>query len=92
VISLVSVVFGCCCGFGLIGGLLSLIFGFLGINSRKKGLAITGDILGAIALVMGLIFVVAFFMEGGNLTFAFNSEFMEGLMEGFENAGGHYYY
>ena len=92
VLSLVSVIFGCCCGFGLIGGLLSLIFGFLGINSRKKGLAITGVILGAVALVIGLIFTVAFFMNGGELEFAFNSEFMEGFMEGFESSGGGYYY
>jgi hypothetical protein len=53
--------------FGVIGGLIALILGFVARGRIKRngtagnGMAITGIVTGAIALVAGIVLTVAFF-------------------------------
>ncbi len=77
----VSLILGCvglvslgCCGvlglpINLIGGGLGLWFGIRGLNSPSRGMAIAGIVLCAIqlALVLGLILIVAIFIIIGSM-------------------------
>lgn len=56
---IVSIVSFCCCGIGIIGGLVGLILGIIGIKSKnRKAFAITGIVVGAVSLLVGIFYVL----------------------------------
>lgn len=70
VLGIVSLVLWCVWIVSIPCAILSLIFGIIGIKKQGKGLALTGIITGAIAIVLWIgIFALAFiagFVEGFN--------------------------
>lgn len=65
--SLVLGILSFCC-FGIVAGALAVIFGILGLKSQKRGMAIAGIVLGSIAAVVCLIFILLGGSVFGQLT------------------------
>ena len=47
--------------YGLIFGIIAVIFGLLGLNSKRSGLAVAGLVIGTIDIVVVLFFASLFF-------------------------------
>jgi hypothetical protein len=64
VLGIVGVIFAFtpAAGFGLVCGILALIFGIIALRRKpaKAGVPITGTVLGAVAIVIGLIFAMVY--------------------------------
>ena len=64
VLGIVGVIFAFtpAAGFGLLCGILALIFGIIALRRKpaKAGVPITGTVLGAVAIVIGLIFAMVY--------------------------------
>lgn len=63
VVGLVGLLVNFCCipYLSAIMGILALVFGFVSLRSSKKGMAIAGIILGAVAIVIGLFVLLGAF-------------------------------
>ena len=68
--------FVCCCAPRIVTGILSVIFGILGLRSRRRGLAIAGIAVGVFLFVVSVI-VLIYELTGGapKATFDFSNGF-----------------
>jgi hypothetical protein len=54
ILGIVGVPLACCAYFAIVPGILGVIFGILGIKSSKRGMAIAGIVIGALAIIAGV--------------------------------------
>lgn len=68
IVGIVSIPFGLACGIGIIGGILAIVFGFIGRGRANRGeatnggQALAGIICGAAALVLTVIGYAVYFL------------------------------
>jgi hypothetical protein len=55
ILGIVGIPMTCCAYLAIVPGILGLIFGALGLKSSKRGMAIAGIVLGAIAVIGGAV-------------------------------------
>jgi hypothetical protein len=70
----------CCCPYvGLVPSVLAIVFGFISMHGSNRGMAISGIIMGfvAVALVVGIVVL--------NLVFGIGMQMMQ--MQQFQNQG-----
>ncbi|MCL1831667.1 MAG: zinc-ribbon domain-containing protein [Oscillospiraceae bacterium] len=62
IFGIVAVLIGCCQAFGIVPGILALVFGILSVKNEPagKGMGIAGIITGSIGILLGLVYL--FFM------------------------------
>lgn len=85
IIGIISIPLLCICLSGILTGIASIILGIFSRNSIKnsngtktgEGMALAGIILGAVAIVLGLV-VIIYFLVSGNM-----SDVMQGIRDGF---------
>lgn len=64
VLGIIAMVFFCLWYISIPCGILSIIFGILGVKSTNKGMAIAGIVTGAIGLVISIFIIVMIFIFG----------------------------
>ncbi|MCM1157364.1 MAG: DUF4190 domain-containing protein [Bacteroidales bacterium] len=67
VLGIVGIFTSCCCGFGIIPGILGIIFGCVQPKdpfNKKPGMAIAGIILSVVALLLSITFFAYFYLVG----------------------------
>lgn len=54
-----------CCGFSLLTGIMSIVFGAVSMQRRSSGngMAIAGIILGAVSILCGIVIIAMFFFD-----------------------------
>ena len=65
ILGISGILLDCCCGVGSLFGLIGLILGIVGNRNQKSGVGTAGIICSAIALVIGVLMIIYFFVVGG---------------------------
>ncbi|MBR1701174.1 MAG: DUF4190 domain-containing protein [Lachnospiraceae bacterium] len=65
ILGICGILLDCCCGVGLVFGIIGLILGIVGNKNRKSGVGTAGIVCSVIAIVVGVLTVIYFFVLGG---------------------------
>lgn len=65
VLGIAGIVFDCCCGVGLIFGIIGLILAIVGNKQEKSGVGTAGLVCSIIAIVFGAFSLLYMFVLGG---------------------------
>ena len=65
VLGIVGILLDCCCGVGTLFGIIGLILGIVGNKNRKTGVGTAAIVCSAVALVIGVLTLIYFFVVGG---------------------------
>lgn len=65
ILGISGILLDCCCGVGALFGIIGLILGIVGNKNKKSGVGTAGIVCSVIALVVGVLMVVYFFVIGG---------------------------
>lgn len=82
VLGILSIVFACCYGIGLVLAIIGLILGVLALKQQRpgKGMAIAGVVTSILGLLCGLFWVLI------AVGIATSPEFLDGFMKGYDSS------